>query len=161
VLINPIRGLNRNHDHGLKNVFKGAATVAAAKDGPLLPARLRLASGGFLQIGAGYAFAAKYQIEPLLGRIRNQELGSNLPIHLNLVALKADDKICTFLISGDPNSMSRIETCRCNALIFCNSFSEIRNEFLANFGVCNNYRFQHPISMKVFFGDSQLDIRVQ
>jgi transposase len=29
-----IRGLNRNHNHDLKNLFKGAATVAAAKDGP-------------------------------------------------------------------------------------------------------------------------------
>src|SRR6202522_2625670 len=29
-----IRGLNRNHNHELKNVFKGAATVAAAKAGP-------------------------------------------------------------------------------------------------------------------------------
>ncbi len=29
-----IRGLNRNHNHDLKNVFKGAATVAAAKAGP-------------------------------------------------------------------------------------------------------------------------------
>ncbi len=29
-----IRGLNRNHNHELKNLFKGAATVAAAKTGP-------------------------------------------------------------------------------------------------------------------------------
>jgi transposase len=29
-----IRGLNCNHNHELKNLFKGAATVAAAKDGP-------------------------------------------------------------------------------------------------------------------------------
>jgi transposase len=29
-----IRGLNRNHNHDLKNVFKGAATVASAKAGP-------------------------------------------------------------------------------------------------------------------------------
>ncbi len=29
-----IRGLNRNHNHDLKNVFKSAATVAAAKPGP-------------------------------------------------------------------------------------------------------------------------------
>jgi transposase len=29
-----IRGLNRNHNHDLKNLFKGAATVAAAKPGP-------------------------------------------------------------------------------------------------------------------------------
>jgi transposase len=30
----PIRGLNRNHNHDLKNLFKGAATVASAKAGP-------------------------------------------------------------------------------------------------------------------------------
>src|SRR5262245_11179444 len=29
-----IRGLNRNHNHDLKNVFKGAATLAAATPGP-------------------------------------------------------------------------------------------------------------------------------
>jgi len=29
-----VRGLNRNHNHDLKNLFKGAATVAAAKAGP-------------------------------------------------------------------------------------------------------------------------------
>lgn len=29
-----IRGLNRNHNHDLKNLFKGAATVASAKAGP-------------------------------------------------------------------------------------------------------------------------------
>ncbi len=28
------RGLNRNHNHDLKNLFKSAATVAAAKPGP-------------------------------------------------------------------------------------------------------------------------------
>jgi transposase len=30
-----IRGLNRNHNHELKNIFKGAATWAAANSGPL------------------------------------------------------------------------------------------------------------------------------
>ena len=29
-----IRGLNRNHNHDLKNLFKGAAIVAATKPGP-------------------------------------------------------------------------------------------------------------------------------
>ena len=29
-----IRGLNRNHNHDLKNLFKSAATLAAAKAGP-------------------------------------------------------------------------------------------------------------------------------
>jgi hypothetical protein len=29
-----IRGLNRNHNHDLKNIFKGAATRAAAVAGP-------------------------------------------------------------------------------------------------------------------------------
>ena len=29
-----IRGLNRNYNHDLKNIFKGAAIVAATKPGP-------------------------------------------------------------------------------------------------------------------------------
>jgi transposase len=29
-----VRGLNRNHHHDLKNLFKSAATIAAAKPGP-------------------------------------------------------------------------------------------------------------------------------
>jgi hypothetical protein len=29
-----IRGLNRNHNHDLKNLFKGAAIVASSKPGP-------------------------------------------------------------------------------------------------------------------------------
>jgi hypothetical protein len=29
-----IRGLNKNHNHDLKNIFKGAATRAAATSGP-------------------------------------------------------------------------------------------------------------------------------
>jgi hypothetical protein len=29
-----IRGLNRNHQHDLKNLFKSAAAIAAAKPGP-------------------------------------------------------------------------------------------------------------------------------
>jgi hypothetical protein len=30
-----LRGLNRNHNHELKNIFKGAAIIAATKPGPL------------------------------------------------------------------------------------------------------------------------------
>ena len=30
-----LRGLNRNHNHELKNIFKGAAIIAATKTGPL------------------------------------------------------------------------------------------------------------------------------
>ena len=30
-----MRGLNRNHNHELKNIFKGAAIIAATKPGPL------------------------------------------------------------------------------------------------------------------------------
>jgi len=30
-----IRGLNENHNHDLKNIFKGAATLASSKPGPL------------------------------------------------------------------------------------------------------------------------------
>ena len=29
-----LRGLNRNHNHDLKNIFKGAAIIAATKPGP-------------------------------------------------------------------------------------------------------------------------------
>jgi hypothetical protein len=29
-----IRGLNQNHNHDLKNLYKSAATIAAAKPGP-------------------------------------------------------------------------------------------------------------------------------
>jgi hypothetical protein len=41
------RGLNRNHNRVLKNVFKGAATAATARPGPLQEARrAKLAAGG-------------------------------------------------------------------------------------------------------------------
>jgi transposase len=41
-----IRGLNKNHNHDLKNIFKGAATRAAASAGPLQKFyEARLASG--------------------------------------------------------------------------------------------------------------------
>jgi hypothetical protein len=29
-----LRGLNRNHNHDLKNIFKGAAIIATSKAGP-------------------------------------------------------------------------------------------------------------------------------
>ena len=41
-----IRGLNRNHNHDVKNLFKGAATVAAAKDGPFREFYDRLVAKG-------------------------------------------------------------------------------------------------------------------
>ena len=40
------RGLNRNHNRQLKNVFKGAATAAAAKPGPLKDLYDRCVAGG-------------------------------------------------------------------------------------------------------------------
>ena len=52
-----VRGLNRNHNHDLKNLFKGAATAASGREGPLgdfyqellakgmLPAMARLTLG--------------------------------------------------------------------------------------------------------------------
>jgi len=40
------RGLNRNHNRQLKNVFKGAATAAAAKPGPLKDIYDRCVAGG-------------------------------------------------------------------------------------------------------------------
>jgi transposase len=41
-----IRGLNRNHNHDLKNLFKSAATVAAAKPGPFREFYDRLVAKG-------------------------------------------------------------------------------------------------------------------
>jgi hypothetical protein len=41
-----IRGLNRNHNHDLKNLFKSAATVAAAKPGPFQEFYDRLVAKG-------------------------------------------------------------------------------------------------------------------
>lgn len=40
------RGLNRNHNPLLKNVFKGAANAAAAKAGPLQDLYVRCVAGG-------------------------------------------------------------------------------------------------------------------
>ncbi|MGB7727364.1 MAG: hypothetical protein WBL50_04990 [Candidatus Acidiferrum sp.] len=41
-----IRGLNKNHNHDLKNIFKGAATRAAATAGPFQEFyETRIASG--------------------------------------------------------------------------------------------------------------------
>ena len=41
-----IRGLNKNHNHDLKNIFKGAATRAAATAGPFQEFyEARIASG--------------------------------------------------------------------------------------------------------------------
>ena len=41
-----VRGLNRNHNHDLKNLFKSAATVAAAKPGPFQEFYERLLAKG-------------------------------------------------------------------------------------------------------------------
>jgi transposase len=41
-----VRGLNRNHNHDLKNLFKSAATVAAAKPGPFQEFYERLVAKG-------------------------------------------------------------------------------------------------------------------
>ena len=41
-----VRGLNRNHNHDLKNLFKSAATVAAAKPGPFQEFYERLVAQG-------------------------------------------------------------------------------------------------------------------
>jgi hypothetical protein len=49
-----IRGLNRNHNHDLKNLFKSAATVAAAKARPV-PGVLRCAGRQGDQAGDGAA----------------------------------------------------------------------------------------------------------
>ncbi len=41
-----MRGLNRNHNHDLKNLFKSAATNAVAKSGPLQDFYLALVKRG-------------------------------------------------------------------------------------------------------------------
>ncbi|MGA8010894.1 MAG: hypothetical protein WB949_00515, partial [Candidatus Acidiferrales bacterium] len=41
-----IRGLNRNYNHDLKNIFKGAAIVAATKPGPFAEFHAELLARG-------------------------------------------------------------------------------------------------------------------
>ena len=43
------RGLNHNHNHVVKNVFKGAATAATARPGPLYEWYHHLLAGGMEQ----------------------------------------------------------------------------------------------------------------
>jgi hypothetical protein len=53
------RGLNRNHNPALKNVFKGAANAAAAKDGPLKDLYDRCVAGGVRKEMAKLTLARK------------------------------------------------------------------------------------------------------
>ena len=53
------RGLNRNHNRELKNVFKGAANAAAAKAGPLKEAYDRCVAGGVREEMAKLTLARK------------------------------------------------------------------------------------------------------
>ena len=69
-----IRGLNRNHNHDLKNVFKSAATVASAKAGPV-PGVLRIASGQGNPTGDGASDAGT---EDCCHRINHLEERSEL-----------------------------------------------------------------------------------
>ena len=41
-----LRGLNRNHNHELKNIFKGAALIAATKPGPFQEPYVALVAKG-------------------------------------------------------------------------------------------------------------------
>jgi transposase len=53
------RGLNRNHNRVLKNVFKGAANAAAAKGGPLKDFHDRCVAGGVREEMAKLTLARK------------------------------------------------------------------------------------------------------
>jgi transposase len=53
------RGLNRNHNRVLKNVFKGAANAAAAKAGPLKEVYDRCVAGGVREEMAKLTLARK------------------------------------------------------------------------------------------------------
>ena len=53
------RGLNPNHNRVLKNVFKGAATAAAAKAGPLKESYDRCVAGGVREEMAKLTLARK------------------------------------------------------------------------------------------------------
>ncbi len=102
----------------------------------------------FLPIRERNAAAAKNAVEECARRTRDQKFALNLAKHLNLVAPKADDKICLLLISSDAYSMSRVETQRPNALILSNSPLESSNEFLASFSVPDNSRAEDSVPMK-------------
>ncbi len=54
-----IRGLNRNHNHELKNLFKGAATTASAREGPFRTFYEGLLAKGMLPAMARLTLARK------------------------------------------------------------------------------------------------------
>ncbi len=54
-----IRGLNRNYNHDLKNLFKGAAIVAATKPGPFAESYAELLAKGMRQEMARLTLARK------------------------------------------------------------------------------------------------------
>jgi transposase len=54
-----VRGLNRNHNHDLKNLFKGAATTASAREGPLQTFYQGLLAKGMLPPMARLTLARK------------------------------------------------------------------------------------------------------
>ena len=61
-----IRGLNRNHNHDLKNLFKSAATVAAAKPGPFQEFYERLVAKGIRPEMARLTLARKIAASTLI-----------------------------------------------------------------------------------------------
>jgi transposase len=61
-----VRGLNRNHNHDLKNLFKRAATVAAAKPGPFQEFYDRLLAQGIGREMARLTLARKMAAITLL-----------------------------------------------------------------------------------------------
>jgi transposase len=61
-----LRGLNRNHNHDLKNIFKGAATIAAAKAGPFQEFYAALVAKGMKPTMARLTLARKIAAITLL-----------------------------------------------------------------------------------------------
>ena len=61
-----IRGLNANHNHDLKNIFKGAATRAAAAPGPFQPFYAALVAKGMKPAMARLTLARKIAAITLL-----------------------------------------------------------------------------------------------
>jgi hypothetical protein len=60
-----IRGLNLNHNHDLKNIFKGAATRAAAAAGPLQDFYEPCVARGMKPNFANFIFQRSRQVAPL------------------------------------------------------------------------------------------------
>ena len=68
-----LRGLNRNHNHDLKNIFKGAAIIAATKPGPF-PGILRRSGGQRNEAGDGASDAGTQNCGDHVDRLEERSL---------------------------------------------------------------------------------------